>query len=204
MFRIKDFICGVTLFLTPFATAHAITVDVDAQVNGVGVPVDVFLEAGTYSITPIGVADGGAFNSYRMWTSVSGCTAPNDCVRGWYNKDTVTSPNLVTATVGGNPVALEADPAITGNDRYKAGDSLYYEDELLALAGAVPSTFTVSVAGNVGFYLSDSAGDGLADNSGGISLDISLVNPVPVPPAVWLFGSGLLGLVGVARRNKSA
>lgn len=28
--------------------------------------------------------------------------------------------------------------------------------------------------------------------------------PVPLPPAVWLFGSGLLGLVGVSRRRKSA
>ena len=26
---------------------------------------------------------------------------------------------------------------------------------------------------------------------------------VPVPPAVWLFGSGLLGLVGIARRKKT-
>jgi hypothetical protein len=28
--------------------------------------------------------------------------------------------------------------------------------------------------------------------------------PVPIPAAVWLFGSGLLGLVGVARRKKAA
>ena len=28
--------------------------------------------------------------------------------------------------------------------------------------------------------------------------------PVPVPAAVWLFGSGLLGLVGVARRKKAS
>ena len=27
-------------------------------------------------------------------------------------------------------------------------------------------------------------------------------NPVPVPAAVWLFGSGLIGLVGVARRKR--
>lgn len=29
------------------------------------------------------------------------------------------------------------------------------------------------------------------------------VNPVPVPAAVWLFGSGLLGLIGVARRRNA-
>ena len=28
--------------------------------------------------------------------------------------------------------------------------------------------------------------------------------PVPVPPALWLFGSGLLGLGGLARRKKAA
>jgi hypothetical protein len=27
-------------------------------------------------------------------------------------------------------------------------------------------------------------------------------NIVPVPPSVWLFGSGLIGLVAVARRRK--
>lgn len=30
---------------------------------------------------------------------------------------------------------------------------------------------------------------------------LSVVNAVPVPPALWLFGSGLLGLVGVVRRK---
>ena len=28
--------------------------------------------------------------------------------------------------------------------------------------------------------------------------------PIPIPAAVWLFGSGLLGLVGVARRRRAA
>jgi len=30
------------------------------------------------------------------------------------------------------------------------------------------------------------------------------VGAVPVPAAVWLFGSGLLGLIGVARRKARA
>ena len=33
---------------------------------------------------------------------------------------------------------------------------------------------------------------------------IPALAPVPVPAAAWLFGSGLIGLVGVARRKKSA
>lgn len=32
-------------------------------------------------------------------------------------------------------------------------------------------------------------------------VDASVVNPIPVPAAVWLFGSGLIGLVGIARRK---
>jgi len=28
--------------------------------------------------------------------------------------------------------------------------------------------------------------------------------PIPIPAAIWLFGSGLLGLIGIARRTKKA
>lgn len=35
-------------------------------------------------------------------------------------------------------------------------------------------------------------------------LDIVNTSAVPVPAAVWLFGSGLLGLIGISRRNEAA
>ena len=38
-------------------------------------------------------------------------------------------------------------------------------------------------------------------DAGGIALALDLA--VPVPAAVWLFGSGLLGLIGMARRKKA-
>ena len=41
--------------------------------------------------------------------------------------------------------------------------------------------------------------DSTAYSLDNIQLD---VNPVPVPAAVWLFGSGLIGLAGFARRKK--
>jgi hypothetical protein len=34
----------------------------------------------------------------------------------------------------------------------------------------------------------------------GVALSVS-VSAVPVPATVWLFGSGLIGLFGIARRN---
>jgi len=34
--------------------------------------------------------------------------------------------------------------------------------------------------------------------------DREFPNPVPIPAAVWLFGSGLIGLVGIARRKPMA
>jgi len=39
---------------------------------------------------------------------------------------------------------------------------------------------------------------------GQYGIEIAMVSAVPVPAAVWLFGSGLLGLIGAARRGKTA
>ena len=48
--------------------------------------------------------------------------------------------------------------------------------------------------------INGSSSDGFIDE---VSLQINAINSVPVPAAVWLFGSGLLGLIGVARRKKA-
>ncbi len=50
-----------------------------------------------------------------------------------------------------------------------------------------------------GFFMSGS----IASDFGGSVLTAKAGPVVPVPAAVWLFGSGLIGLIGVARRKKS-
>jgi len=40
-------------------------------------------------------------------------------------------------------------------------------------------------------------------SAGGRESGIDNVSTIPIPAAVWLFGSGLIGLIGIARRKKS-
>ncbi|VAX14662.1 hypothetical protein MNBD_GAMMA24-547 [hydrothermal vent metagenome] len=66
---------------------------------------------------------------------------------------------------------------------------------------------TSACANNESFILDYSAHIPLGDASGfgGIAYALHLegtISAVPVPAAVWLFGSGLLGLLGVVKRKK--
>lgn len=60
---------------------------------------------------------------------------------------------------------------------------------------------TLSFSGTSGALKFRAAGATYADQ---FYIRNATVVPVPVPAAAWLFGSGLLGLVGVARRNRAA
>ena len=75
------------------------------------------------------------------------------------------------------------------------------------LAGDTIYTSTDVTAGMINGVAQPDGILGLAMIDGafaGFSANFNMVEPIPVPAAVWLFGSGLLGLVGVARRKKAA
>ena len=67
-------------------------------------------------------------------------------------------------------------------------------------ACAVGDAFTLDYASHV--PLGDASGFGGVGYT--LHLEGTVSSVVPVPAAVWLFGSGLLGLVGVARRKSRA
>ena len=63
-----------------------------------------------------------------------------------------------------------------------------------------PNTYTLSANANIG---ANAFGAEAVSGAADFSLDFN-VAAVPIPAAAWLFGSGLLGLVGIARRKKAA
>ncbi len=104
-------------------------------------------------------------------------------------------------------VTLEAfTEALVAGDSALADAGVDFLDDLgavdiLATVDAVDgSTDSFALNGIFAFDLADGGFNlitGTVDSSGE-------ANAVPVPAAVWLFGSGLLGLVGVARRKQVA
>ena len=75
----------------------------------------------------------------------------------------------------------------------------FFTLEFLAVSSTIGTTLTAADGGLGGW------GDGLLSpifvDYANAEITINPVSAVPVPAAVWLFGSGLLGLVGVARRS---
>ena len=149
------------------------------------------------------------------WTGFFGTTS--DTTDGVYNP--VKYSNAVTQvwnfgySNGDSPVTVEAiSPA--GNTGYEAWgtDGSYAGFVVGGNPSLQPDLGDLATVGFLDIYLYQYDGQDLnrgfdpateyaaivqIDNAGGVTL-----NPVPVPAAVWLMGSGLLALVGV-RRKKS-
>lgn len=89
--------------------------------------------------------------------------------------------------------------SITGNPAFNF-------DAIVRVNGVDVLTFASNTLDKI-FNLSFLAGDiveffvsGTAGRSGNIDISVS---SVPVPAAVWLFGSALMGMMGISRRKKA-
>jgi len=107
-----------------------------------------------------------------------------------------------------------------GNDQACCGSSGFFDvtltvfDGLTLLGSVVVSSNGNDLADQFIGLGSDAAfnkvtlsyGDGSASLTrfiNRIDIGYDAISSVPIPPALWLFGSGLLGLVGMARRKKA-
>jgi len=128
----------------------------------------------------------------------NGTTSSGACCADW--KLTNTNDVYHLTGLGGNPYSgpdyLIIGPPGAGGTYSNANGSIAGNKPhnpfinqtatfSLALSGATSST----VISNVIFSFGTQEGSNVA--------------AVPIPAAVWLFGSGLIGLIGIARRNRS-
>lgn len=119
---------------------------------------------------------------------------------------------------------LQVGDKLSGNSLYRDynNDHVYDPSELLTanLGSATPYSDTLisgmgvplqayaplaATAATQGFIAGPFTGIKLyLDIGSGNSMYVTSVSAVPVPAAVWLFGSGLLGLLGVAKKRRTA
>ncbi len=78
-----------------------------------------------------------------------------------------------------------------------------FDDLLLVQLSSGSFDFSANLIYDTGSLIGDLTGGRLEGIGGADNLGAKLgaVAVVPVPAAVWLFGSGLIGLIGVARRK---
>ena len=92
----------------------------------------------------------------------------------------------VTNTSGGS-ITLSGDNSFSLGIDWGAG---YFGDTNYSLLSS-PDAYLIVFDGL------DGSGDRISGNT--LAIDLA---PIPVPAAAWLFGTGLLGIVGIARRRR--
>jgi len=114
----------------------------------------------------------------------------------WISFAASSSPGVFDVAAFYTDSALLGDPfPVTGS----TFDFLSLNFTVIAAPAVNPSDVTIFNSVN-GVWQ-----DPLGDITGVVFGDATVtVNAVPVPAAVWLFGSGLIGLVGIARRRNPA
>jgi len=124
----------------------------------------------------------------------------------------LTTIDQTTCTANPGTCATPASNASLKNGAFPIGEAPIATSSFNTLGQAGFGTTLYNPDGTLALSLGtdDVIGGSPMDNGPfiGININLDITNiavappPIPVPAAVWLFGSGLLGLVGVARRRK--
>jgi len=94
-------------------------------------------------------------------------------------------------TVGAPTTELVFTGTNTKLTSWNQGDEIANNSSIFGIP--IDATFSAFVSGVQNF------GQGIDQ----LNPATSIVAPIPIPPVIWLFGSGLIGLIGIARRKKA-
>jgi hypothetical protein len=136
-------------------------------------------------------------------------TAANGVVSGLNLTNLVAFENGINndLNTGGLLNALTTGTETTGSGLYPGPAQQKYgligAPDMSVLGGTAQQLFGFTGSASAGVLTSYILGTATLDASGNLTFATN-VSAVPLPAAVWLFGSGLMGLVGVSRRRKAA
>lgn len=174
---------------------------------------------GISSIPPADPALLSGFGVYATGVSLPSGTGANFGNIGGQQASFDQLANVMTTSgteivSGENPVfTMTGEATYAGNDNvfgdtgYQLAGTTFFDTTLSAAEGTSLYAYRVgqSFEGGVpSTVVTESLGTWSFDASAGtLSYSAGSTNPVPVPAAVWMLASGLLGLAGVARRKKA-
>ena len=203
-FAQAELVNGSTLSFTPIASGNYTSLPAD----GMGSWFAMELSAGMYSITPLTSLNGIVLGTTQLATSappVGNIDVPWMFFGNMGTDQTIADSNVLSASgdtatidLSGWSVTWNAIPNINMGSGAWTGNAEGVADVVCE---------TGSGCGNGSGYILDySATVPLGDISGfgGVRYALHLegaVSAVPVPAAAWLFGSGLLGLIGISRKK---
>jgi hypothetical protein len=182
---------------------------VSAEVTGSSSSAD---NGQTSLLTATGVQASGSFTAIAETTNpdgsiMAGSSATNEFFVTFNNPSGVNIPFTLTGTIENFDASGNAGGLIslTGSGGVNAIATVMDESTSFDFSGVfIPGgvyELQVIIQGNSESLGPPPFGDVFQSSSGNYDFVLSTV---PIPAAVWLFGSGLLGLIGVSRRKKVA
>jgi hypothetical protein len=171
------------------------------------------LEAGQYNGGGTANSNNGNSNAVgaaKMIFTSSGGTINNGVVSGFVLANLVAFENGITTdvTAGGLLNGLTTATNVSGSGLYPGPAQQKYGvvgAPDMSPVGVPAQLFGFTGSATTGALTSYILGSATWAADGSLTITGNGTSaPVPLPAAVWLFGSGLMGLVGVSRRRKAA
>ena len=174
---------------TPYAT---ITLDDGGGTGSVIMTIDVTTTVGEADLTALYLNFDSSLDLALLEFTYNGTTGPEA-------NSISTGVNAFQSDGGGKYDILFDLPPPPGSDKLTAGEIVIYTITSTDAITANSFNFLSDEGSGEGTFLAASKWQGTVGENDSAWVGVS---PVPVPATAWLFGSGLLGMVGIARRKK--
>jgi len=130
--------------------------------------------------------------------------------QGYYWQENYGTYSYISSTVVNTTIEFNVpfEPGTSKDILFNLQSWIAFEDGGLTNPYSAAATIDfLNTASLSAILITDEFGNAIPEVSllseSGTSYQLSTLNTIPIPSAAWLFGSGLIGLIGMARRKKA-